>query len=63
MTQVIEFMTKNVDNTLTTLKNTKAPDGDGIVNELLKYLGMSLVNQLTIFFHHINDGGKIFKEW
>ncbi|XP_043499919.1 uncharacterized protein LOC122522697 [Polistes fuscatus] len=45
------------------LKNRKSPGQDGIANELLKYGGERLVQELTILTQRILEQKKILDEW
>ena len=54
---------KDVKVALKKLKNRKSPGVDGITNELLKYGGESIIEQLLILINKILQSHKIPDEW
>lgn len=55
--------TQDIEQALQKLKNRKSPGQDTITNELLKYGGQTLVQQLTELIQKILDQKKIPDEW
>lgn len=54
---------KDITTALTKTKNRKSPGPDGINNEMLKYGGKKLYEQLTTMLSKILNEGKIPDEW
>ncbi|CAG9835898.1 unnamed protein product [Diabrotica balteata] len=59
----VEITVQEVKQTLEKLKNRKAAGKDGIPNELLKYGGEALTEQLTALINKIIKHNKIPEEW
>lgn len=54
---------QEVYKAITELKNRKVPGPDNIPNEMLKYGGPKIEEELTILFQKMISTGEILKEW
>lgn len=58
-----EITNQAVEEAIQKLKNRKSPGPDEIPNELLKYGGPQLSNELKSLFNRILNTGKVPEEW
>jgi hypothetical protein len=59
----VEIDSEEVKDTVQKLRNQKSPRSDGILNELLKYRGPKLLEQLTKLLIRIFEEQMIPEEW